>query len=516
MFVGAACAVFNMLSRKGLAQRGQWPWLLLCLLLAHLEIQLVRAESAIQTLFVPDSDTIASFNVPPESDDINFYLVAPDWYQYTAIGFGTTMSDALMLVMYPSADRKRVTVSPRKAKGNAEPVYSPDTQLVVHDTSIDEENANMVVNATCRRCLPYATANSAPGVERMASMMFAVGPELALSSNDLDARIRRHVAYGKFEIDLRKATGKGGIGEGISGGDSGNNVVLSGERGLVKDSNGAATAHGILYAVVALAIAPFDSLVAGALGTRWAWVHGLTASAYLAFVVGALVPGIIISREHVATQQFRTGHQVLGLLTVVALAIMFVWGIGLSWIKRSADKRGQEPPEKTRLLCRIHQWTCRTICVLLLVNVGLGLKLSEHKMVLIFSYLAVALAVITFSVLDIRYYCLARQAAVLKAEPLTARNASDLAPCDSQPIHPTETCPKMETHTEPLKPSLAYMDSGPRQALSDKRPVDLPHLFLYPHRRANRKRTETAITLVRSQPLLLRPFPIVVCLWQEN
>jgi hypothetical protein len=70
------------------------------------QLQLARAQTAVSTLFVLDTDTIASFNFPPDSDDINFYVSTPDWYQYTAIGFGTSMSNALMLVMYPSADRK--------------------------------------------------------------------------------------------------------------------------------------------------------------------------------------------------------------------------------------------------------------------------------------------------------------------------------------------------------------------------------------------------------------------------
>jgi hypothetical protein len=87
-------------------------WLFLCIMI---QLQLVRAQTAVSTLFVPDTDTIVSFNLPPNSDDINFYVITPDWYQYTAIGFGTSMSDALMLVMYPSADHKGVTVSPRRA-----------------------------------------------------------------------------------------------------------------------------------------------------------------------------------------------------------------------------------------------------------------------------------------------------------------------------------------------------------------------------------------------------------------
>jgi hypothetical protein len=81
-------------------------------------------------------------------------------------------------------------------------------------------------------------------------------------------------------------------------------VLSGGSGGLHKDENKAATAHGILYAIVTLAVAPFDSLVAGALGTRWAWMHGVTATLYFAFVIGALVPGMLVSREHVAVCSF--------------------------------------------------------------------------------------------------------------------------------------------------------------------------------------------------------------------
>lgn len=61
---------------------------------------------------MPDTNTAISINLPPDSDDINFLVSTPDWYQYTAIGFGTTMTDALMLVMYLSADGKGEAISP--------------------------------------------------------------------------------------------------------------------------------------------------------------------------------------------------------------------------------------------------------------------------------------------------------------------------------------------------------------------------------------------------------------------
>jgi hypothetical protein len=65
---------------------------------------------------VPDTNTILAVNLPADSDDINFYISTPDWYQYTAIGFGSSMADGLMLVMYASADGKSVTVSPRLSR----------------------------------------------------------------------------------------------------------------------------------------------------------------------------------------------------------------------------------------------------------------------------------------------------------------------------------------------------------------------------------------------------------------
>ncbi|KAK4146597.1 uncharacterized protein C8A04DRAFT_25513 [Dichotomopilus funicola] len=358
------------------------------------------AQSAISTLFVPDTDSIVSFNIPPNSDDINFYATTPDWYQYTAIGFGTSMSDALILVLYPSEDGKGVTVSPRRSTGNTEPVHAPETKVTVHMSAVND-NSDMIVNATCHGCQAFTKVGSA------APMMFAVGPDLDLKSDDLAAEIRRHVAYAKFNINLLKATGPGGISSAISGSASasGSDTILnSGE--LHQDSNTAATAHGIVYGIATLAVAPFDSLVAGAMGSRWAWMHGITATVYFAFVIGAFVPGVMISREHVATQQYRTPHQVLGLIAFAVLTIMFLWGIALSWIKRSAKQRGQEPPESTRLLAIIHRWTCRLIWVLTLVNIGLGLKLSEQKTVFLLAYIAVALGLLVIIVPV--YFCMWR------------------------------------------------------------------------------------------------------------
>jgi hypothetical protein len=50
----------------------------------------------------------------------------------------------------------------------------------------------MLVNGTCRACRrhPSITVNAS------SPMMFAIGPSIDLATDDLDARIRRHFAYG--------------------------------------------------------------------------------------------------------------------------------------------------------------------------------------------------------------------------------------------------------------------------------------------------------------------------------
>ncbi|KAL2129681.1 hypothetical protein VTI74DRAFT_7447 [Chaetomium olivicolor] len=390
----------NMFSTRRISEASWLQWLALC---SVTQLQHARAETALSTLLIPDTSTTISLNLPPDSNDINFFVSTPDWYQYTAFGFGSSMSDALMLVMYASAENKGVTVSPRLSTGNTEPVHNPSIKVTVHDATIND-NSDMIINATCQNC------RGLPGLPAIvpsatSPMMFAVGPGLGLSSDDPDARIRRHVVYSAFTIDLRRAVGAGGIGAGVSGASSSDTVTLTTDQ-LHQDSDKAAAAHGILYAIIALAVAPFDSLVAGALGSKWAWMHGVTATIYFLFVLGAMIPGVMVSEEHVLTQKFRTPHQVIGLLTIVAMTIMFVWGFSLSWIKRAAKKRGQGPPEKAKMLGAAHKWACRVIWALLLVNVGLGMKLSEHRLVLLLAYVALAVGLLV--ILVPIYFCLWR------------------------------------------------------------------------------------------------------------
>ena len=148
-------------------------------------------------------------------------------------------------------------------------------------------------------------------------------------------------------------------------------------------------AHGIVMALATLVFAPMDVLTAGALG-RWPMLHVFTSSIMTAFLLAGMGLGIKISRLYIMvrrsippvcrgkhanarlqTQQYRTAHQILGLLAIVALFLVGVLGTVYRVVVKSAMRRGQQPPEKSWLLGKVHRWIGRMVWLILLVNNGL-------------------------------------------------------------------------------------------------------------------------------------------------
>ncbi|EGS21256.1 uncharacterized protein CTHT_0031050 [Thermochaetoides thermophila DSM 1495] len=337
----------------------------------------------IQIAPIRDTNTTIAINLTPGTHDINFYVTSPDWYQYVAIGIGNAMEDALILVM-----------------GHTEPFFDPNVKVTVHYSAVTE-NLDIIVHGTCHSC--HALAASHIEFNRSLPLIWAVGPSLSLESDDLDAPIRRHISYGKFTVDAETATGSPPKLSEFRSADGKNIGVLFQEDEAVivdrRPRNG--IVHGVLYAIAALALAPIDFLVAGLLAAghasrarkrTCAWTHYATATVYTGFVFAALVPGMMISRDHIRTRKYTTPHQIIGLITVALMGSMFIWGLALLFLKRSATKRNQalfEVGSKLKLSAS-HRWVSRIVWLLLLINIGLGLKLAEHRPIFILGYVALA------------------------------------------------------------------------------------------------------------------------------
>ena len=68
--------------------------------------------------------------------------------------------------------------------------------------------------------------------------------------------------------------------------------------------------HGILMAIVAIILAPFDILVAGAL-RKWPILHMLTSSSVLIFFASGFGLGVVISGQYLSVSLFKAGTTVV-------------------------------------------------------------------------------------------------------------------------------------------------------------------------------------------------------------
>jgi hypothetical protein len=92
-------------------------------------------------------------------------------------------------------------------------------------------------------------------------------------------------------MDMVQASGPGGVPE-ASNTTSG--AALAGP--LVKDGDKASTIHGVLMALVALVMIPFDVIIIGLF--KWPKLHIFTSSLVLFLVLVAMSLGIYVSTEY--------------------------------------------------------------------------------------------------------------------------------------------------------------------------------------------------------------------------
>lgn len=151
-----------------------------------------------------------SVNVPDNSTDTLFYhFSAPSTQKWAAFGFGNKMKDSLIFVTYASESGNNVTVSPRLGKGHSMPQHTDDVKVDVLAGSGVINNV-FVVNAKCTGCRSW-DGGSVDVDSTDQDMIWALGPDGSLKSNDVSASISQHEGYNFFDLNLKDATGTGGV-----------------------------------------------------------------------------------------------------------------------------------------------------------------------------------------------------------------------------------------------------------------------------------------------------------------
>lgn len=147
-----------------------------------------------------------------ENGDVYFHMNAPARHSWVGVGFGSSMHNTRMIVSYISEDGHRITNSPRMSRGQVEPEWEQD--VVIDDVQSDKyapyantlsPDGIMIAHAVCRNCSTWATG-SIDTTSTSQPFIFALGPNITLRSNELDAPLRLHDFHGSFELDMTVAT----------------------------------------------------------------------------------------------------------------------------------------------------------------------------------------------------------------------------------------------------------------------------------------------------------------------
>ncbi|KAJ9605648.1 hypothetical protein H2200_009497 [Cladophialophora chaetospira] len=363
----------------------------------------------------PNDNITVSINVPNDnSDSLFFHFTAPAGQAWAAFGLGGQMKGTLMFVTYASQDGNNVTVSPRIATGHVMPQHTDDVQVTVLGGSgiID---GTFVVNAKCSKCRSWNGGKIDVSSTKQA-MIWAAASAGELNTNDLNARINQHQGYNFFDLNLKDATGVGGV---PSVNSSSNTVVGGGPVDGDGHFRGATGFHGFLMVAAFLIVFPGGLLLLRVF--EKVWLHwGVQSLGLLMTILGVGV-GIAISKKNKISPNLTAPHQILGFV-VVALGIS-AWIVGL--IGHSIYRRTKQPAK----IMKGHRVLGPLTLGLGLANCIAGFRFASNtRATIVFAIAAVLMLIFVGTVLFFNRRQKARKAAMNTPAAVNFREGQASAP----------------------------------------------------------------------------------------
>lgn len=218
------------------------------------------------------SVAVPSASASTGSGDIYLQLQAPTSYAWAALGQGTAMAGAHILVMYADGTGN-VTVSPRTATGHTPPKQDTTTATatitLLEGSGVNTSAGLMVANVRCANCQSWS-GGTMDLAGASTDWIAAWKGGAALDSTDLAVAITQHdsTATSQFTLDLTKAT----ITEdanpfaGVSAVSTTSSSSSSGSA--ASTSTTIIAAHGIIMAALFVVMWPVASLLMPILG-KW-------------------------------------------------------------------------------------------------------------------------------------------------------------------------------------------------------------------------------------------------------
>lgn len=249
-----------------------------------------------------DYNLTLAVNIPDRvnhPDELQYYFNAPLDTSWAAFGFGNDMNSALMFIFYWDQKADNWTVSPRISRGHNEPTYNQTIDHSMENFGSGISRPNILVRGRCRNCMSWP--GGAIDVNSTAQpMLYAIGPDVALHTNALDAGLRRHEHYGSFTMDLVAAEGDPDVfsrardffatanAAGRDGGDH-------------KDRDAKTYAHAFFTAGVFLIAFPFGAAYVRLNSVRWHWV--MQSVGVVGMLIGVGI-ALVLSKQYNRVRSF--------------------------------------------------------------------------------------------------------------------------------------------------------------------------------------------------------------------
>lgn len=319
-----------------------------------------------------------SVNVPKDtasagSGPIYIQVKGPSHLKWIALGQGNRMNLGNNFIVYSGSGDNNVTLSPRRATGPVEPLYTPDIEAYLLDGSGISDGI-MTANIRCDNCMFLHDGRSAVGAH--SQWIWAATHGEALDTNDVSAKLYQHDWHGIFSLDLTKAVG-GSSDNPFLRPESHSYMTIDytsmSKQQQIDDTvlHKKRIAHGSLSAIAFVLLFPNSALSLYFYPSRRtvAWIHAPLQIFAAIVALGGLAVGASVSRD---VQGVRNYHPIIGY--IVTLGIVFVQpALGIV-----QHLRFRKTGKKT-LFGLAHRYLGRFFMAFGIINGGLGFKYACTK-----------------------------------------------------------------------------------------------------------------------------------------
>ncbi|ESZ98460.1 hypothetical protein SBOR_1122 [Sclerotinia borealis F-4128] len=324
----------------------------------------VNAVSTASAAFVANDTSVTfALKIPLKNpnNDLYFSISGPSSCSWIAIGMGyNQMKNSLMFMMYADSTGNNVTLSPRIASGESEPLHTKDI-VVEPMAGTGITNDTFTWNGKCLNCTSWKGGSIGSTTNSKASFIWANGPPGTLKSNSLHADINRHSSYGVFSMDLSKAIGTAGVPAIPTSNSKGTSQISE-----KADNHFSPAAHAVLMILVFVGLLPLGIVILRVLNSpRW---HAVNQTISLAIALIGLGLGAKLGTLYNRTKNFQSGHQIFGAIIIIAMMGQFILGF--------LHHRMYKKTSTTTKFAPIHVWIGRIVIPAGVINGFIGFPLA--------------------------------------------------------------------------------------------------------------------------------------------